>query len=56
MEALLPLTPGYLGCSLWEDKDQLPLGIHPQSVINLGNSYVLFIISMCGAVLIIKID
>lgn len=42
MEALLPLTPGYLGCSLREDKDQLPaLGIHPQSVINLDNSHAL---------------
>lgn len=43
MGAWLPLTPGYLGCSLLEDKEQLPdLGINPQSVINLDNSYVLF--------------
>lgn len=42
MEALLPLIPEYLGCSLWEDRDQLPtLGIHPQSVINLDNSHAL---------------
>jgi len=40
-EALLPLTPGYLGCSLWKDKERLPnLGINPSSVINFDNSYV----------------
>lgn len=42
MVALLPLTPGYLGCSPWEDKEQLlAFGIHPQSVTNLDNLYIL---------------